>query len=208
MNAHDDLEAFVLGALDADDAVRFDAHLSSCAACREGVASYAAVLSALRRMPLSAPPPAPAVRPHRLPWLIGATVAAILAIDIATRVAPPARNSDAVIIANIVAGHPREIVLGGASAATGSALVGGAGPSTAFVVRGLPPPAGGRGYQVWVRGASTRSPGMLHRTADGLEVLIVPGDVLAGAKHVGVTIEPAGGSPVRTGPAQVTGTAM
>jgi anti-sigma-K factor RskA len=46
---------------------------------------------------------------------------------------------------------------------------------------------------------------MLHRTSDGLEVLVVPGNVLAGARHIGVTVEPSGGSPARTGPAQVTG---
>jgi hypothetical protein len=46
---------------------------------------------------------------------------------------------------------------------------------------------------------------MLHRTSDGLEVLVVPGDVLAGAQHIGITEEPAGGSPARTGPPRVTG---
>lgn len=205
---HDDCEAFVLGALDADEANRFERHLPSCAACRESVASYATVLSALRRLPVAAPPPPPSLGRNRVPWMLAAAVAAVLAIDIASRVAAPAHNGDAVTIANIVAEHSREIALSGGSTATGSALSGGAAPTTAFVVRGLPPAPGGRGYQVWVRGATTRSPGMLHRTADGLEVLIVSGDALAGAKHVGVTVEPAGGSPARTGPVQVAGDAI
>ena len=113
-------------------------------------------------------------------------------------------DADVVAIAEMMAAQPRAVALAGPSA-RGTAIVGSGGTRTAFVVSGLPAPPPGRGYQVWVRGANVRSPGMLHRTSDGLEILVVPGDMLAGAQRIGITIEPAGGSPARTGPAQVTG---
>jgi anti-sigma-K factor RskA len=130
----------------------------------------------------------------------------VVGIVVDHRVVSTPADADAVAIAQLSAAPARAVALRGATA-RGTAIVGSGGGRTAFVVSGLPAPAPGRGYQVWVRGAGVRSPGMLHRTADGLEVLVVPGDALAGAQKIGITIEPAGGSPARTGPAQVTGNA-
>jgi hypothetical protein len=48
---------------------------------------------------------------------------------------------------------------------------------------------------------------MLHRMRDGLEILVVPGDVIADARTIGVTMEPSNGSPVRTGAPQLSGDA-
>jgi anti-sigma-K factor RskA len=204
VNPHDDLEAYVLGALEPSEERAFEAHLAECSACRDGVASYGGVLRALRAVPVAAPPAPPRVGRPPLGWIAAVAAAAIIGIAVGQRALGPGTDRDTVAIAELIAAQSRAVALVGTSA-RGTAIVGSGGDRTAFVVRGLPPPPAGRGYQVWVRGATVRSPGMLHRTSDGLEVLVVPGDVLAGAQRIGITIEPAGGSPARTGPAQVTG---
>ena len=204
MNPHDDLEAYVLGALEPSEAAAFEAHLGSCSACRDGMASYGAVLRALRALPVAAPPPPPRVARPPIGWIAAVAAAAIFGILVGQRTVPTRADADVVAIAEMIAAQPREVALAGTSA-HGTAIVGSGGARTAFVISGLPAPAAGRGYQVWVRGATVRSPGMLHRTSDGLEVLVVSGDVLNGAEHIGITVEPAGGSPKRTGPAKVTG---
>ncbi|MDQ6943855.1 MAG: anti-sigma factor, partial [Candidatus Eremiobacteraeota bacterium] len=137
-------------------------------------------------------------------WSAATAAAAILGIAVGQTSGPARADADVVAIAEMIAAQPREVALAGTSA-HGTAIVGRGAQRSAIVVSGLPPPPAGRGYQVWVRGSDVRSPGMLHRTSDGLEVLVVPGDVLAGAHRIGITEEPAGGSPARTGPAQVTG---
>lgn len=204
MNPHDDLEAYVLGALEPAEAAAFEFHLAECSVCRDGVASYGGVLRALRALPVAAAPPPPRAGRPPFGWLAAIAAAAIVGIAVGQRTVGTHTDADVVAIAQMIAGQPREVALAGPSA-RGTVIVGSGGLRTAFVVSGLPAPPSGRGYQVWVRGASVRSPGMLHRTSDGLEVLVVPGDVLAGARRIGITIEPAGGSPARTGPAQVTG---
>ena len=202
MNVHDDVEAFALGALDPEDERLFRDHLATCAPCRDAVAGYAVVMSSLRSIPQNGVPPVPVVRP-RTYWR--EAIAAMLVIGAVggTFAYTQRPDGDLAAIASMVADHPREIALIGSSA-RGSVVVGARGQRTAFIVRGLPAPAPGRGYQVWVRAAHVSSPGMLHRTRDGLEVLIVPGDVVRGAHRIGVTIEPAGGSPKRSGPTQVS----
>ena len=204
MNPHDDLEAYVLSALEQPEAAAFEAHLAECSACRDGVASYGGVLRALRALPIAAPPPPPRVGRAPLGWIAAMAAAAVLGIVVGRNTGGVQADGDVVAIAEMIAAQPREVALAG-TAARGTAIVGGGSQRTAFIVRGLPAPPPGRGYQVWVRGANVRSPGMLHRTSDGLEVLVVTGDVLAGAHHIGITEEPSGGSPARTGPPRVTG---
>ncbi len=207
MNPHDDVEAYVLGALDAADVRAFESHAATCAQCRDAIASYAGVLAALRRLPLAAPPAMPRVRRMPLAWRIGAGIAAAiaLAIGLAAAFAANRGDEDARAIAEMLGSHARMVALAG-PAAHGSALVDAGGRRTAFVVSGLPDPPRGRGYQVWVRGKTVRSPGMLHRLRDGLEVLVVSGDAIEGAKRIGITEEQAGGSPMRTGPLEAGAT--
>ena len=204
MSPHDDLEAYVLGALEQPEAAAFEAHVAECTACRDGVASYGGVLRALRALPIAAPPPPPRVGRAPLGWIAAMAAAAVLGIVVGRNTGGVHADGDVVAIAEMIAAQPREVALAGTDA-RGTAIVGSGGQRTAFVVTGLPAPPPGRGYQVWVRGANVRSPGMLHRTSDGLEVLVVTGDVLAGAHHIGITEEPSGGSRARTGPPRVTG---
>lgn len=202
MNIHDDVEAFVLGALDERDERAFRAHLETCAACREEVARYAGVMSSLRSIRQHGAPPVPVVA-RRSYWREAIAAVLLLGIGGGGYAFMQQPDRDLADIAAMVADHPREIALVGPMA-TGNVVVGQRAKRTAFVVRGLPPAPAGSGYQVWVRGSSVSSPGMLHRTKDGLEVLVVPGDVVRDANRIGVTIEPAGGSPKRSGPTQVS----
>jgi anti-sigma-K factor RskA len=206
VNSHADLEAYVLGALDLGEAAAFESHLVACPDCREGVASYSVVVRGLRTLPVSAPPPSPAprLRRPRMAFIAAVAAAAIVGVAVVQRNDGGGTDADLAAIAQMVADRRHEVALAG-PAAHGSAIVGAGGRRTAFIVDGLPAPAAGRGYQVWVRGSRVRSPGMLHRTSTGLEVLVVPGDALAGARTIGITVEPAGGSAARTGPPQVTG---
>jgi len=202
VNVHDDVEAFALGALDPGDERLFRDHLGTCALCRDAVAGYVVVMSSLRSISQDGAPPVPSVR-SRTYWREAIAAVLVLGAVGGTFAYTQRPDGDLAAIASIVADHPREIALTGPRA-SGSVVVGARGQRTAFIVRGLPAPAPGRGYQVWVRAAHVSSPGMLHRTRDGLEVLIVPGDVVRNAHRIGITIEPAGGSPKRSGPTQVS----
>ena len=73
MNAHrhtDDLPAFALGALEAEEARLVGGHLAICSRCRAIVKAYHAVVCLL---PYAAPPQSP---PARLRWRLLASVAA------------------------------------------------------------------------------------------------------------------------------------
>ena len=158
MNPHDDLEAYVLGALENAEAAAFETHVASCSACRDGVASYGGVLRALRALPVAAPPPAPRVRRTHIGWIAAVAAAAVLGIAIGQRTVPARADGDVAAIAEMIAVQPREIALAGTSA-RGTAIVGTGGARTAFIVSGLPaPPRGPRISSVGARceGAFTR----------------------------------------------------
>jgi anti-sigma factor RsiW len=207
VNPHDDVEAFVLGALDAPDARSFEAHLAACADCRNEIASYAGVIAALHRVPIASPPAMPRVRSVPSAWRLVAALAATVALGfgLVAGVGALRGDEDARAIAEIVGDHSRLIALAGPTA-HGTVVVAADGLRTAFVLSGLPQAPRGRGYQVWVRGTAIRSPGMLHRLRDGLEVLVVRGDAIGGARRIGITQEPGAGSPVRTGSLQAGAT--
>lgn len=204
MNPHEDLEAYVLGALDSDDAFAFERHLSTCASCREGIASYSAVMRGLRSIPLVAPPSIPVPQRARANGLLALAAVALLGVGLGVGASLVHPDRDEAAIVAMIADRPHEVALRG-TIARGQVIVGAERLRTAFIVRGLPRAANGHVYQVWVKSERSVSPGLLHRTRDGLEVLVVDGDLVEGAHHIGVTLEPAGGSPQRTGPTQVQG---
>ncbi|MER8104882.1 anti-sigma factor [Kitasatospora sp. NPDC094016] len=60
-----------------------------------------------------------------------------------------------------------------------------------FLASGMPAPAGGSTYELWFNDAGTMRPAGLLPTGDGVLLLTGP---LDGARGIGVTVEPAGGS--------------
>jgi anti-sigma-K factor RskA len=213
MNAfesHDDVEAYVLGALDEADRKSFEHHLEDCPSCPLEVASYIPILSALRDAPLPTAPPfrLPSKPLFRLPRTLYPFAAAVaLAIaGVGGAAVQRVISSDMVTVAAMGVTSVEEVRLRG-DGVIGRAIVGQARRRTAFVVAGLPEAGPDRVYQVWVTNGTTSSAGMLHRSIQGYEILVIPGDVLRGAKAIMVTREPSGGSPHMTGSLVVSGTA-
>lgn len=197
----DDVEAYALGALDAEERVRFEAHLTACGACHEAVTSYGDVLESLRRVPVPLVPPAPKV--GRKPLAVGryaAIAAGLVGLTFGVSQVPKfvqyqRSEREYAAIAQMLATDPQEIALVGKSGASGRAIVGDRKRHTGFIASGLPAANGGMVYRVWVSGAHTRfSPGTLERTPEGLMVLVVDGDTLRGGQNVRITFERDGAS--------------
>lgn len=201
---HDDVEAYVLGALDEPERAQFERHLDGCPSCQREIASYLPVLRALREMPLPAPPPlhSRAKKAVSFPTVaFGWAAAAVVALTIGGFGGASferAQSNEMVTVAEMGVTAAQEIPLQG-DGAKGRAIVGEARQRTAFVVAGLPEPGPNRDYQVWITNGATTSPGVLHRSMKGFEVLVVPGDMLHGAQSIRVTLEPSGGSERMTG---------
>jgi anti-sigma-K factor RskA len=201
LDVHADVEAYVLGALDESEKTAFERHLDACPSCQREVASYVPVLGALREVTL---PAAPALRVRTknvVPFRAGLATAAVALLTIGGFGGVSLQrsmSSDMMTVAQMGATSAESIPLRGARA-EGRAIVGEARRRTAFVVAGLPEPGPNRDYQVWVTNGSLSSPGVLHRSMQGYEVLIVPGDVLRGARRITITLEVTGGSERMTG---------
>jgi anti-sigma-K factor RskA len=218
MNDHerwtDTAGAYVLGAMPVAEREAFEAHLSSCAICREEVDELRPAAEALpMASPLMVPPPAlkdrimaevereaellgaagaGADRPERvrrerrgLGWLSG------------WRLAPVAA---ALLVAGVLAGA----TLGGPDTRTITAAVESPGASAeievedgsaTLVAQNLPAPPEGRVYEVWLmpEGSDTPEPTnvLFEPREDGSAVAAIP-DV-EGKRQILVTDEPRGG---------------
>ena len=204
-----DAAAYVLGALEPDEAEAFRRHLDECAVCRDEVRSLGHVVDALpmaapqypvprglrrrvlgaaRREPREAPGSA-RVRTAR--WPMAAPVPAL------------AGGLAAVIVAVVVAvllasgGSPGARVI---RASTGNAELRIAGSRGELIVRALPQPPAGQIYEVWLA-RPDRPPAptsaLFGVTTAGQAYVGVPGN-LSGVSEVLVTREPAGGTKVPT----------
>lgn len=228
----EDAAAYALGSLAPADAARFERHLAGCAACQATLRDYAAVADLLplglptmtasersrsavaaglrggrrRTGPALAPtwPRFPA-RPH--PAFAWAAAAALILLVLwgSSRVLPPATDWRG--------GPAAAHVIALSEAPTGSAAVGqlvhqpGQDRAT-LIVSNLAPLAPDRAYQFWfVRPDASRVSGGAFRVDGGGTAVIeiaVP-EPLASFQRVGLTEEPAGGSPAPTGPSVLGG---
>ena len=216
-----DAGAFVLGALDSDEAARFRRHLDACPICRDEVQGLGEVVE---RLPLAAPQLAV---PHSLrrrvlrglrdvgahdagsrpagrrPWR-GAVWAARLARRAAA--APAAALLGVALLAAGVtyaaveltegsAAHER-VVRASVTPPAASAVLRVRGGRAELIVRGMPAPPAGKVYEVWLARAG-RAPAatsaLFDVAADGSAVVGVPGDI-GGVSEVLVTPERRGGS--------------
>jgi anti-sigma factor RsiW len=206
----EDVAAYVLGALEPDEAEAFRRHIADCAACRDEVAEFEQVTGALppagavyavpkglkrrvmrevRAEPKSAPaqPPRPAAR---LAWAnrslvawSGALAAVLVAVIVAVALTSGGSGSTKVIQASVGSAELR--------------VTDGRGD---LVVHRLPQLPAGRIYEMWVqRGSAPPVPtGTLFGVrSSGTAAVGVPGS-LDGVSAVMVTEEPAGGTPAPT----------
>jgi anti-sigma-K factor RskA len=212
-----DAAAYALGAMDHDEARRFELHLAQCAVCRDevGALRQAAELlplavtryeapRELRRRVLRAlrtePGPAAAQRtPRRRPRLgaLGLPARPALSMGVVT----------ALVVAVLVAvsvgggGAGTRVVTASLSGWSGSAKVRVSGGQGTLIVSHMPAPASGHVYEVWLllRGHSAPSPTntLFSVSSSGAADIGLPGS-LSGVSEVLVTPEPAGGSRVPT----------
>lgn len=219
-----DAAAYVLGALERDEAEAFRAHLASCAVCRDEVNAFQAVADAL---PLVAPPqPVPrslkrhvmaAVRAEpregrassagrrrpRLPPMMLTTsprlglAAAIVLLAVVVTIGAFQLGSG---------GSTTRVISASVTWRPGSAVLRVAGGHGELIVNGMPAAPANKVYEVWLeRGPHALSPttALFNVTSSGSAAVDVPGD-LQGVAAVLVTPEPLGGSAQPTHPPVVT----
>lgn len=176
-NPHALAGAYALDALTGADRGRFTRHLAACATCPDEVRGLFATAAELGLAAAAAPPPA----------LKGRVLADVAALS-------GARAVDAEIAALLSA--PDALVASGATSAGGTATVV-ASPRAAamvFTSTGLPVLPPSSVYELWfIRGGGARPAGLVPLTA---APVLAPG--LAAGDAIGVTVEPAGGSPAPT----------
>jgi len=227
MHVLDLLPAYVLNSLEAEEAQRVEAHLSSCLICRNESNAFRLVTAQLSfAAPLATPSPdlknrlterVQATRPEPRP------VAQAPARSWSERLLPAWSFASLFLIFALAgfnlflwqrfsqrevatsAGGMRAVPLSAAepsSRATGYVLISADGDSGALVVDGLPPLGKSQQYQLWLIRDGQRISGAIFSTDErnyGGTRIRAPRSLLD-YSAVGITIEPAGGSPQPTGP--------
>jgi len=217
--------AYALDAVPADEAAAFERHLRGCPACGQEVQELQETAARLGRALATAPPPrlreATLTRvAHTRQWppsiarrggvvktrvaLWGAAAAAVgaLVFGLVTTTTEPAQQQPLAAV-NAVLTAPDASTVKGAERGTTTVVTSRSQGKIVVLAGELPPLAAGKVYQVWLIGASgARSAGLLapdgpHRTRPVLA------DLPGGTDRVGITAEPAGGSPAPTVPAVV-----
>jgi len=200
-----DAAAYVLGALEAQEAASFRRHLATCAVCRDEVAALQAVTDALpmaapqivaprslKRKVMKAaraearPQPAAIARRSLVPVFTGLAAAAAVAFGVVELV--PGGSSGARIVQASVPGN------------SGAATLRVSGTRGELTLEHMPAPPPGRIYEVWLQ-RSDQPPAptsaLFGVTSGGSATVDVPGS-LRGVRQVLVTPEPLGGSAVPT----------
>jgi anti-sigma-K factor RskA len=207
----DDAAAFVLGALEPEEAEAFVEHLQTCAVCRDEVAAFALVVDAL---PMAAPAhqASRALRKRVIRGVRDEPKASETPVPRRRTWAPPSFSS-----------LPRGALAGGVAVLVALAVgvgvwLGSRGPSSRLIqasvgnaqlrvtgdrgeliVNHLPPPGVGRIYEMWLQhgSAAPRPSTLFGVTTSGTADLGVPGGV-KGVSRVLVTAEPDGGTQAPT----------
>jgi anti-sigma-K factor RskA len=215
---HELTAAYALDALDEDERIAFEEHLSTCARCREELADLGQTAALLAHgAPSATPPPAlrerilaqarssngarviPFPRRPRVALSVAAAItaaAAVLAIAFGVRSASLSNDLDETRAALRILGDPdaRSIPLEGAD---GRLVVDPKG-SAALAVRGLQPAPEGKTYELWVIRDDKPRPAGLFEGDDEDDLVVLDEKVDRGAK-VAATLEADGGVDEPTG---------
>jgi anti-sigma factor RsiW len=198
-----DAAAYVLGALEPEEATAFERHMATCVVCRDEVDQFGHVVEVLALAPRQYEAPGELRRsvlrqirrPRASPRIRFSTVrlgtglaaglaAAVVAVVAITGGGTPGTH----VLAAQVIGVPGQAELRVSDA------------RATLVVDHLPQPAAGHIYEVWVErrhGAPQPTKALFGVTTAGAGVVMVPGSVRS-VDEVMVTQEPDGGSPVPT----------
>jgi anti-sigma-K factor RskA len=205
--------AYVLGALEPDEAKAFETHLEQCVVCRDEVDTLQQAVDAL---PMAAPQQA-------LPKRLRRRVLRAVREDAARRPSAgqvprpvwrrwprPAFGAGAAVACAAAVAVALVLALGGGggrviaarvAAASGTAELRLNGGHGVLVVHHFAPPPPGHIYEVWLKTARQRTPTpanvLFGVTSNGSAQVGLPG-TLHGISQVMVTPEPAGGSRVPT----------
>lgn len=218
IDLHSLMAPYALDALDPDERDRFEAHLDQCVDCQVEIAGFMATAVRLGDAVSHTPPPAlrdrllaeisttPQQRPivsslaerrtlrRTLPrlavaaaFLIGAvgTGGYVVERQNATQEHDQNVAISSVLSADDVSSQAKSFSAGGSVKLYSSASA----DSAVIIAKGLPKPADGKVYQVWmIDSAGPTSQGTFHTHGQ----MIMKG--VAGADRVAVTVEPEGGS--------------
>jgi anti-sigma-K factor RskA len=207
-NWSDDAAAYALGALDPEEARRFEDHVQTCPECRTALAEMRTAVIAL---PLGAPQ---VEVPRQLRRQVLAEVKEDARMRRGQRGAPrrfplgaglvPALSGGAAVLAAAViaivaiagGGTSIRTYPGHVAFAHGSASVRVGAGTPDLVVRRMPAPPAGKVYEVWVArgGRPVATSALFDVNRSGAATVAVPAS-LRGASAVLVTAEPRGGRP-------------
>jgi anti-sigma-K factor RskA len=208
-----DAAAYVLGALEPEEAEAFSRHLATCVVCRDEVAAFQHTANALAMAPPQHPAPrglkrrvmravrdsdaeaqgAPARRPRRLgsgllvarPAIAAVAALAVVVVVVGAIIVSSGGSSSTRTIAAAVTGSP------------GTAQLSVSGGHGVLVMRNFPQPVAGHIYEMWELRSGAKAPAptgtLFSVNSSGAGNVGVPGN-LHDVTKVLVTQEPAGGS--------------
>lgn len=209
--------AYAVDALDDIERAAFERHLADCAACRAEVASLRETAALIAETTATEPPAglrarvladistvrplppetsAPVARRRGPRLLLAAAAAVVLLLGIGVVVAQPWEGNPTVAESVLAADDAQSttLELGEASATVvHSDSVGRA----VLVTKDMPPPPEGKVYQVWLDQPDGGMVSAALMPVDPDQTVELDGDATT-ATGVGITVEPAGGSPEPT----------
>jgi anti-sigma-K factor RskA len=226
---HDLSGAYALDALDDIERARFATHLAKCPTCQRDVADFraaathlgravaepppaalrASVLGAIGEVRQERPGPPPRRQRHTARWVtLAAGVAAALVIGVLTTQLLDVRHDrdDTEQIAEVLTAPDAAFMQLHGDVGSGRMAWSPSLGRSVLVLDGLPTLASDRDYQLWFVVGGEQIPVEVFHPDDHRIVAATP-DLPAGLEALGITEEPAGGSPAPTGPMLLTATA-
>lgn len=221
----ENIPAYVLQALDADEIVPLEAHLRGCSSCRSELAAYRRVSkNLLLALPPQSPPPAlrrrleQRLRPARPRWNLAwsAAIVLLLALNLfslvqlqaiqrqQTRLARALQTSQLALSMLVYPGMETVPIEANTAQVGGTLLLDRERNAAVLLLWDLPRLRENQVYQAWlIDSQGERMSAAIFEPDPDLPftaVSILPSSRLSNFSALGVTVEPHGGSPSPTGP--------